>query len=103
MLGLPRTRPGRQDGGGGMKFRKRSIEVEAMQFDGTNGRQIRNWAGKESVCQSHYEPKRIIIRTLEGHLYAQIGDWVIKGIAGEIYPCKQNIFEQTYDKIEAKG
>jgi hypothetical protein len=60
-----------------MKYRKKPVVVEAYQTD-----------------------KEIIIHTLEGDMKAEIGDWIITGVKGEIYPCKPDIFEATYEKVE---
>lgn len=59
------------------KFRKKPIIIEAYQTD-----------------------KEIIIDTLEGEMHASIGDWIITGVKGEKYPCKPDIFEQTYEPID---
>jgi hypothetical protein len=45
---------------------------------------------------------RIMFRTLEGDMYGDIGDWIIKGVTGELYPCKDDIFRQTYDILEVQ-
>ena len=53
-----------------------------------------HWTGIGSgVLRSH-------INTLEGRMTAQVGDWIIKGVAGEFYPCKPDIFEATYEAVE---
>jgi len=61
-----------------MKFRKKPIVIEAYQTD-----------------------KEMIIETLEGPLRAALGDWIITGLRGEQYPCKPDIFEKTYELVEA--
>lgn len=60
-----------------MKFRKKPVVVEAYQTD-----------------------KEMIIHTLEGDHHASVGDWIITGVKGEQYPCKPDIFEQTYEPVE---
>ena len=81
------------------KFRKKPIVIEAIQFTGT----------KENLEElsrfSHviiYSPAstRISIKTLEGMMEATKGDWIIKGVADEFYPCKPDIFEATYEAVE---
>ena len=86
-----------------MKFRKKPIIVEAVQ-----------WLNKKIVCPPgplwfvEAEESNIIrlfghnllINTLEGEMIANIGDWIIQGVNGEIYPCKPDIFEKTYEEIK---
>jgi hypothetical protein len=89
-----------------MKFRKKPVVVEAMQFMGgrRGAYEIVRWANSPNV-ESLYlslEPDAatlIIIQTPEGQLSAAKGDWVIKGINGEFYPCKPDIFEKTYERV----
>ncbi len=80
-----------------MKFRKKPIEIEAIQFNGTKEsvEKIINWTN--SIAK--YEDNALKITTLEGVMVADISDWVIKGIKGEFYPCKDEIFKSTYDKV----
>ena len=87
-----------------MKFRKKPVVIEAVQWTGTTeclafirGFMKPNYPawGKESY------PDCLIIHTLEGDHKANIGDWIIKGVKGEFYPCKPDIFEQTYEKVES--
>ena len=84
------------------KYRKKPVVVEASQFDG-NIRSIDNFpiseVGKFKVSSENGQ-YYLIIPTLEGDMKAVAGDWIIKGIQGEYYPCKPNIFEQTYELIE---
>ena len=86
-----------------MKFRKKPIEVEAFRlffhpypewfFD-----QLR--AGNVSLVLNGTRSKHVKIRTLEGEMCAHKGDYIIRGVKGEIYPCKADIFEATYEKVE---
>jgi PhoPQ-activated pathogenicity-related protein len=89
-----------------VKYRKRPIEIEARQYGwgGQNGREIASWAHEGCdpamnaiilVASTYLE-----VRTLEGHMVANYGDWIIKGINGEFYPCKPDIFEKTYEQVE---
>ncbi len=79
-----------------MKFRKKPVEVEAVQWTGDN------FGGLTDFMHDAYgvEDKKITISTLEGVMTADIGDWIIKGVKGEFYPCKPDIFDQTYEKVE---
>ena len=86
------------------KFRKRPVVIEAVKWDGTNG--VFNelagmgmpYADYETHADGTYENLRI--KTLEGPLRASIGDWIIKGVKGEFYPCKPDIFEAIYEAVE---
>ena len=80
------------------KFRKKPIVIEAIQFDGSpeSAQEIYNLSTREIS----YIGDRLTIRTLEGDMTANVGDWIIKGVAGEVYPCKPDIFEATYDTID---
>lgn len=81
-----------------MKFRKKPVVIEAHHFNS-------GWSpSKEfaaAVCrESHFgmmEPARPHIHTLEGPHYITVGDWIIKGVQGEFYPCKPDIFAATYE------
>lgn len=80
------------------KYRKKSIEIEAVKFDGTD--ESVEWLlpqlKSEEIGRSC---NKLYIKTLEGVMEAKIGDYVIKGINGEFYPCKPGIFEKTYEKV----
>jgi hypothetical protein len=79
-----------------MKFRKKPVEVEAMLFDEVrSGSIICSWCGGSNEKSPH----EIQISTLEGIMTASMGDWIIKGIKGEFYPCKPDIFEATYELV----
>ena len=74
-------------------FVKRPIIVEAVQWTGDNEREIETLNAKVIV-----DGKTLFISTLEGVMSASVGDWIIKGIAGECYPCKPEIFDATYER-----
>lgn len=79
-----------------MKFRKKPIVIEAVQFN--NSADIHEFCGdiaREPVGEEYME-----ISTLEGVMRANKGDYIIKGINGGFYPCKNDIFEKTYEKAE---
>lgn len=84
------------------KFRKKPIVIEAMQFlDNESADAIIEWS-EGAVQYDDYEPedKRVYvlgIATLEGYMLAYKGDWIIRGVKGEFYPCKPDIFKATYD------
>lgn len=85
-----------------MKFRKKPVVIEAMQFTVENKDQVRNWVetGTRTLAQGTSENPRLGIRTLEGMMEANVGDWIIRGVKGEFYPCKPDIFSETYEPAE---
>ena len=105
-------------------YRKKPVEIQAMQWDGTpdgaapiidwilsTGDRSAHWDephdevrhimpdGTEKGCPA--SPGGLFISTLEGEMHVSPGDWVIRGVAGEFYPCRDDIFEQTYDEVES--
>ena len=88
-----------------MKYRKKPIEVEAMQYTNDTYEalmQLQEFLPLKELTILYKEPNnpKIVIPTLEGDLYASIGDYIIKGIKGELYPCKPDIFEATYERVK---
>lgn len=83
------------------RYRKLLVSIYAIQWIGTNYSEIINFT---SPIDTHIELKldtySIIIPTLEGDIAASVGDWIIKGVCGEFYPCKPNIFLKTYEEID---
>lgn len=80
-------------------FRKRPVTIEAMQIiDGTSVLDIAEWINKPATGYST-NPPRIWIDTLEGRMEGREGDWIIKGVEGEFYPCKDEIFIKTYQEV----
>jgi hypothetical protein len=81
------------------KFRKKPVEIEAVQFNGWNFGEINDWMfDSKGVYPSCFKDS-MIIKTLEGDMVANVGDYIIKGVKGEFYPCKPDIFEQTYEPV----
>lgn len=85
-----------------MYFRKKQVVIEAVQFDGSE-ESIANILklGASRLVDVDREERslpKIQISTLEGKMTAKIGDYVIKGVHGELYPCKPDIFTETYEK-----
>jgi hypothetical protein len=86
------------------KYRKRPVVVEAMRYDGTEpSLELRRWL-PERIWAFSTGPyvnapgtMEFRIHTLEGWMTANPGDWIIKGVEGEFYPCKPDIFEATYE------
>ena len=80
------------------KYRKKPVVIEAIQFDGNNHREISEFLGwgipaQDGVCSG------FPIETLEGTMIARAGDYIIRGVNGEFYPCKPDIFAQTYEEV----
>ena len=84
-----------------MKFRKKPVVIEAIQFIGTNTQEIATFLGENGFDPLKDIPSWVI-QTLEGSMKADIGDWIIKSVKGEFYPCKPDIFEATYEDPETK-
>ena len=77
------------------KYRKKPVVIEAIQWVGNNLSEIDNFIGR-SVDNKE---TTLVIHTLEGDMEASIGDYIIKGVNGEFYPCKSDIFYKTYEEV----
>lgn len=83
-------------GGNMPKFRKKPAVVEARRFTGTNAREIEAFAGDAvGIFEGWFT-----VYTAEGNMNGVIGDWIIRGVKGEFYPCKPDIFAATYEEVE---
>jgi hypothetical protein len=80
------------------KYKKISKEIEAIQFTGENAQQVILFLGAFPHKYIHSE-KMLLIHTLEGDMVVRIGDYVIKGIYEEFYPCKPDIFKESYMEL----
>lgn len=78
-------------------YRKQPKIIEAVRWDGYNVEEIDNFLGKRPAVGHKFT-----ISTLEGMVWVSVGDWVIKGIAGEFYPCKDEVFKQSYEHVSHK-
>lgn len=101
-----------------MRFRKKPVVVEAVQWSGGNVQEMARFLDRGDVghvappadeppcsrCIARFDfttkPARLVISTLEGDMVAQPADWVIRGVKGEFYPCKPDVFESTYEAAE---
>lgn len=85
-----------------MKYRKKPVVIEAVQFDDSvECFETLGWLGLDPVRVGYdVKPPVLRIDTLEGEMTAQLGDYIIRGVNGEFYPCKPDIFEKTYEKVE---
>jgi quercetin dioxygenase-like cupin family protein len=92
-----------------MKFRKKPVVIDAEQFKTNNEvgspnmDAIVNWINQGNPPDARHAWHNgtvIFIQTLEGQMTADVGDWIIKGVKGEFYPCKPDIFAATYEAVE---
>lgn len=79
------------------KYRKKPVVIEAVQFDGSyeSAARIVDWSG--GGCSATNGDGTLTVATSEGAMKASPNDWIIKGVKGEFYPCKPNVFEATYE------
>jgi hypothetical protein len=86
-----------------MKYRKKPVVIEAMQIKSDNVSSVLQWINGISVSAAGYDDNDmpfITINTLEGKMTGQLGDFIIKGVKGEFYPCKPDIFKLTYEPVK---
>ena len=88
-----------------MKYRKKAVIIEAVQWTGDNLAEILEFVNHMDIRVSKGVSNGVVkedlfINTLEGTMHASEGDWIIKGVHGEFYPCKPDIFEETYEPVE---
>ena len=82
------------------KYRKKPVEVEAFRLrPGMALGEFPDWA-KDTAARRMIEDGPFFIDTLEGTMVANDGDWVIRGVKGELYPCKPDVFAMTYEEVE---
>lgn len=90
-------------------YRKKPIEIEAIQWNGLNLEEVKAFVGESlmyDIIDTAWQVGKGVpcvnmkIKTLEGVMDASIGDFIIKGVNGEFYPCKPDIFEKTYERVE---
>ena len=89
------------------KYRKKPVVVRAWEFNGTtdslppmNHTAHKLWYREHDRVNDQHFPPTVVVRTLEGDMTAQVGDYIIEGVNGELYPCKPDIFSKTYDLVE---
>lgn len=84
-----------------MKFRKKPVIIEAIQFrDDDDFADCCEFIGGDNLDDATSQDEGFIgIVTLEGTMSARRGDWIIRGVGGEFYPCKPDIFEKTYEPV----
>ena len=101
------------------KYKKRPISIEALQWTGDNPEEVREFVGdslsydinvdiemikeyvnKRGDLNDNETESYFVIKTLEGNHLTTIGDYIIKGVRGEFYPCKEDIFLETYEEVD---
>lgn len=83
-----------------MRYRKKPVVIEAIKWTGENRDEIKDFVKKDFSFHTDTQKRDCVdlyIFTLEGHHKANVGDMIIKGVKGEFYPCKPDIFEMTYE------
>lgn len=87
-----------------MKYRKKPVVIEAVQWDGMKVSEVTDWV--ETALEDNTLFRMgcdVIVSTLEGRMKASVGDYIIKGVNGELYPCKPDIFEKTYEQVDSSS
>ena len=79
------------------KYIKNPIPIEALQWNGDNKDEVLSFIGESAEIRGG----SLYIKTLEGDMLATIGSYIIKGVNGEFYPCREDIFEKTYEEVSA--
>lgn len=89
------------------KFRKKPVVIEAVQWIGgydseqeVNDFLVQNEGNERTWEWEGIPPHTLLIKTLEGVMRADLEDWIIRGVEGEFYPCKPDIFKKTYEKVK---
>lgn len=87
------------------RYRKKPVEIEAVRWTGKNGATMAVFFGgleahQEGLAQASAVGDKLYIYTLEGTMEAAPGDFIIRGVKGEFYPCRPDIFEATYEAVE---
>ena len=89
-----------------MKYKKKPVVIDALQWTGLNLTEIMDFVGKDLIIETYNTKYQagatplaagLKIRTLEGDMNISVGDYIIKGVQGEFYPCKPDIFKETYE------
>jgi len=82
-----------------MFYRKRPVVIQAMKWTGDNYQALSRFMGYEPIGKKGLdEQEGLVIDTLEGTSLANVGDYIIRGVKGEFYPCKEDVFKLTYDR-----
>lgn len=82
------------------KYRKKPVVIEAIRWTGENEKEIFDFVGLSAFINGFGE---LVIETMEGFMISAGGDYIIKGVNGEFYPCKPDVFEKTYEGVTDDG
>ncbi len=87
------------------KYRKKPVVIEAVLWDGQNEAEVTDLSDETDYVFDYFadNPTKLRIRTLEGLMGAMAGDYIIRGVDGEVYPCKPHVFHQTYEEVGKVG
>jgi hypothetical protein len=83
-----------------MQYRKRPIVIDAIQLTDESFDECCKFIGETNICDCSKDECCLTISTLEGDMNAHAEDWIIKGVEGELYPCKNSIFQTTYEEVK---
>lgn len=91
-----------------VRYRKKPVEIEAVRWTGENWGEVclflgvpDNGRGDEDALRQDPARMPVIIYTLEGDMRAELGDWIVRGVKGEYYPVKPDIFDLTYERVSS--
>lgn len=82
------------------QYRKKPVVIDAIMLTEENLEQVSEWCGGSMWIAPDPFTAPLVIPTLEGGHEAHFGDWIIRGIVGEFYPCRNDIFEKTYEAVQ---
>lgn len=82
------------------KYKTKPCEIEAVKWDGLNIKEIKAFVGDS--FEYNAAKLSVTIHTLEGNMRADVGDYIIKGLRGEFYPCKPDVFEKKYELLKGE-
>lgn len=83
------------------KYKTRPCEIEVIKWDGNNFKEIAEFTNHKAIMMLMYSSRsyELVIETLEGNMMANVGDFIIKGLKGEFYPCKPDVFHKKYEEV----
>lgn len=82
------------------KYRTKPCEIEALEWTGKFDEEMSLFIFGNATISGKKEPFELVIHTLEGDMKANVGDFIIKGLRGEFYPCKPDVFHKKYELVE---
>lgn len=82
-------------------YKKKPVVIEAKVFTNESATSVADWAGSQAMLEHTPDNTwQLVIHTLEGDMVANEGDYILKGVKGEFYPCREDIFLETYEPAE---